>query len=142
MPLTDSRWDGDARLLETRLSGRTDAADVAVWQRSLIDALAGAPERATFGLLADLSGYDPATADDADAIATVHVRSWQAAYRGIVPDAHLDRLSIDRRAATWRESLANRPPDVFVAEREGRMLGWISVGKSRDADADSNTGEL
>jgi hypothetical protein len=41
----------------------------------------------------------PATPDDADAIASVHVRSWQAAYRGIVPDAMLDALSIQRGPA-------------------------------------------
>jgi hypothetical protein len=44
----------------------------------------------------------PARPGDAEAIATVHVRSWQAAYPGIVPQPVLDRLSIERRAASWR----------------------------------------
>jgi ribosomal protein S18 acetylase RimI-like enzyme len=31
---------------------------------------------------------------------------------------------------------------VWIAEENGRMLGWISVGKSRDAEADAETAEL
>jgi hypothetical protein len=34
--------------------------------------------------------------DDADAIAPVHVRSWQAAYRGFMPDEVLDGLDVGR----------------------------------------------
>ena len=42
-----------------------------------------------------------ATPDDAHAIATVHVASWQVAYRGFMPDAVLDGLSVDDRARKW-----------------------------------------
>ena len=34
---------------------------------------------------------------DARGIAEVHVRSWQAAYAGIVPDEDLAQLSVDER---------------------------------------------
>jgi hypothetical protein len=34
---------------------------------------------------------------DAGGIAKVHVRSWQAAYAGIVPDEDLAQLSVDQR---------------------------------------------
>jgi hypothetical protein len=33
-----------------------------------------------------------ATAIDAEAVSRVRVRSWQAAYRGIIDDAYLDAL--------------------------------------------------
>ena len=36
-----------------------------------------------------------ATPEDARAIAEVHVASWRAAYRGVLPDTYLDRLSVD-----------------------------------------------
>jgi hypothetical protein len=36
-----------------------------------------------------------ASVNDAAAIADLHVRAWQMAYRGIVPDAILDGMSID-----------------------------------------------
>jgi hypothetical protein len=34
---------------------------------------------------------------DARGIAEVHVRSWQAAYAGIIPDEEFARLSVDQR---------------------------------------------
>jgi hypothetical protein len=45
----------------------------------------------------------PATAEDAAGIAAVHVRSWQVAYRGQLPDALLDSLSVDQRTRWWGE---------------------------------------
>jgi hypothetical protein len=41
----------------------------------------------------------PATLADADGIGLVHVGSWQAAYRGKMPQDHLDGLDPARRAA-------------------------------------------
>jgi ribosomal protein S18 acetylase RimI-like enzyme len=81
-------------------------------------------------------------AEDARGVAAIHVRSWQAAYRGLVPESFLRSLSIEHREATWRELLENRTSDVWVAGEEGGMLGWICVGKSRDPDVDATTAEL
>jgi hypothetical protein len=38
-----------------------------------------------------------ASQSDARAIAEVHVASWRETYRGIVPDAFLDALSVAER---------------------------------------------
>ena len=46
-----------------------------------------------------------AAPSDVDAIARVHVKTWQTAYRGHMPDAHLDALDESRRAAMWAEAL-------------------------------------
>lgn len=83
-----------------------------------------------------------ATPDDAGAIATIHVRSWQAAYQGIVPEALLRSLSIETRAATWRTILLEAASEVYVAEKSQEIIGWISVSRSRDPDAGPATGEL
>ena len=37
--------------------------------------------------------------DDAAAVAEVHVRAWQAAYRGLMADEFLDSLRPEDRAA-------------------------------------------
>jgi ribosomal protein S18 acetylase RimI-like enzyme len=80
---------------------------------------------------------------DAFGIATVHVRAWQAAYRGIVPDAYLDSLSVDARAKTWREILARGgPEEVWVAVLGCDVAGWIAFGPSRDGHATAHIGEL
>lgn len=38
--------------------------------------------------------------DDASALASVHVGTWQVAYRGLLPDAYLSTMSVGARAAT------------------------------------------
>lgn len=85
-----------------------------------------------------------ATPDDALAIAQVHVRTWQCAYRGLMPDALLDGLSIEKRTTTWQEQLSN--PEAgsqqLVAELNGKIIGWCTVGKNSDEDMSSETGEL
>jgi L-amino acid N-acyltransferase YncA len=84
-----------------------------------------------------------ATALDAAAIARVHVASWRATYRGIVPDAVLDRLSVERREAYWRETAADPAgPPVWVAEVAGQVVGFASAGPCRDEDMPAGTGEL
>ena len=85
----------------------------------------------------------PARADDADAIAGVHVRSWQAAYPGIVPQDILDRLSVERRAISWRATIEEDGDErVWVVEDEGRVRGFASIGPGRDDDLASTSGEL
>lgn len=46
-----------------------------------------------------------ASRDDAAEIAAVHVRSWQGAYRGLVPQGYLDRLHPADRAQRRRQTL-------------------------------------
>jgi GNAT superfamily N-acetyltransferase len=73
------------------------------------------------------------TPADAEAVAGVHVRTWQAAYADVFPAERLSELSVERRAGQWRD----RPP--LVAERDGVVVGFVSVGASRD---DDGCGEL
>jgi GNAT superfamily N-acetyltransferase len=91
-----------------------------------------------------------AVPDDAHGIALVHVRSWQATYPGIVPQQILDRLSVDRREAFWRETIVrslDQATDVgervWVAEGPGGGIdGFASIGPTRDEDLPLKTGEL
>ena len=79
-----------------------------------------------------------ATPDDAGDIAGVHVRSWQEAYAGIVPEAHLRSLDPGRYAERWRAMLEAGPADhvvTHVALSDGRVVGFVSYGPSRDEDA-------
>ncbi|HEX5937279.1 MAG TPA: GNAT family N-acetyltransferase [Actinomycetota bacterium] len=85
-----------------------------------------------------------ATPEDARAIAMVHVASWRAAYRGLLPDAYLDRLSVDEREAQRREHLDDPSSErgTLVAEEDGRIVGFATFGPSRDEDAPPGTGEV
>jgi L-amino acid N-acyltransferase YncA len=81
---------------------------------------------------------------DAEAIARVHVETWRVAYAHALPHEALAALSVAERATGWAEWLAKRAPrtSILVAERGGRVVGFASVGPSRDDDADDSVGEL
>ena len=83
-----------------------------------------------------------ATPEDALAVARVHVRSWQAAYRGLIADEFLDRLRPEDRAGSYRLGDADpAAPQTVVAEAGGEVQGFATVGPCRDADA-REAGEL
>ena len=83
-----------------------------------------------------------ATAQDLQAIALVHVSTWQEAYRGVIPQSYLDQLSVEARQAAWSDIFEKGGAKLSVAEDSGEILGFISYGKSRDKDASDNTGEI
>jgi GNAT superfamily N-acetyltransferase len=74
-----------------------------------------------------------ATGDDAAGIAQAQERAWQMAYRHVFPVEELDRGGFIR-ASLWRERLEHPPPGwtTFVADDDGAVLGFASVGPSRD----------
>jgi GNAT superfamily N-acetyltransferase len=83
---------------------------------------------------------------DAAQIAVVHVRSWQGAYRGLMPQAYLDGLDPAQRLGQWERSLAEVDAGrtgVLVADASGDLLGFASYSPSRDSDANpSRVGEI
>ncbi len=89
----------------------------------------------------------PAGVQDAAGITTVHVRSWQAAYKGILPETYLDALGEDEasRRARWRVRIG-APDDprtkTWVAVSEGRVAGFAVSGHGRDEDVGPEVGEL
>lgn len=84
----------------------------------------------------------PATLDDALEIATVHVRSWHAAYAGILDSAFLNELSIERRAAQWQDSLRKQESRTLVARQAEGIAGFVSFGRWRDEHANGHQGEI
>jgi GNAT superfamily N-acetyltransferase len=86
----------------------------------------------------------PATLEDARPIVEVHVASWRDAYRGLLPDEFLEKLSVEEREARRIAAFADPSPGsgVLVAEDEGRVIGFASFCPSRDEDAPAGTGEV
>ena len=68
----------------------------------------------------------PGTPRDAEAVAHVHLESWDAAYG-------IEGPSLERRVQLHRKLLPH------VAEIDGEIVGFVSVGPAHDEDAD---GEL
>jgi len=85
-----------------------------------------------------------ATIDDAGEVAAVHVATWRGAYRGLMPQSLLDGLSIEARTEVWRRILRDDEGSTLVAieQTAERLVGFVSVGASRDTDADRALSEL
>lgn len=78
--------------------------------------------------------------EDAAAIAFVHVRSWQVAYRGLMPDHYLDGLRPEDRADRYNFAAQEGPhPRAVVAEDDGVLTGFCMKGPARH---DPRVGEL
>lgn len=62
-----------------------------------------------------------ASRNEADAIADLHTRSRQVAYRGLYGDAHLDHALFDVSRAVWRARFETFDPatDLILAAMEG-----------------------
>jgi GNAT superfamily N-acetyltransferase len=73
---------------------------------------------------------------DSQAIADVHVRTWQTAYQGILADEFLQSLSVERREKYWYEWLSkeNQAEFLFVAELDGLVVGFVNGGLERSGD--------
>jgi GNAT superfamily N-acetyltransferase len=87
-----------------------------------------------------------AVSDDAEAIAEIHVQSWQQAYRNLLPQGFLDALDPARRATSWQESIATQNPPataaLVIADAQ-TTLGFAHVCATRDDDELGNpVGEL
>lgn len=83
--------------------------------------------------------------DDASAVAGVHVRSWQAAFAGLVPKPYLDAMDPVREEPAWKTRIAEtRWPSsgVLVAETEAGIVGFTSFGPSQEDPAVAEIGTL
>jgi ribosomal protein S18 acetylase RimI-like enzyme len=83
-----------------------------------------------------------AAESDRSAAATVHVRAWQLAYRGIISDASLDALNVASRVDRYPFDLPESSDlKSLVACKDDVLGGWVILGPSRDGD-DAKFGEI
>src|SRR5207247_2084234 len=85
-----------------------------------------------------------ATQADVNAIVDVHVETWKVAYRGQLPGEYLDDLDATRprRAPIWQRAIESPAQRVFVAVRDGVVVGFVSVGPADDTTLAAGVGEL
>lgn len=86
-----------------------------------------------------------ATVEDAPRIGEINVAGWRAAYRGQMPDALLDSLRDDERAARARRFIEAPPTSehrVWVAASADGVDAFAMTGPTRDEGAPPGTSEL
>jgi hypothetical protein len=79
-----------------------------------------------------------ATEFDAEAIALVHIHSWQKAYEEYIPESILKNLSITERTKLWYE-LLKKGETILVLEINNQINGFVSIcGVSQDTCANGS----
>jgi len=73
---------------------------------------------------------------DITSIATIHVRAWQDAYKGQIPNEILDNLSIESRALMWGKIINDSTQKILVYEIENQVIGFSNVGPFRESEND------
>lgn len=72
-----------------------------------------------------------ATQDDIPTIAALHIEGWKGAYGGIVDQAYLDSLTVEKRIKDWQGWLAAEESEVFLAEEDGKPAGFVVIGRTK-----------
>ncbi len=83
-----------------------------------------------------------AAVEDAAKLGDIHVRSWQAAYQGIVPDEVLNKLNPQKSQQLFAKLINEGAAQYGVILDKEELIGFISFGKSRDEEHDEKDGEI
>lgn len=91
-----------------------------------------------------MSSYSvrPATPRDAKAIAEIHVATWKAAYKDVMPEDYISKMTVEKRQAYWREAIEFSEPQLLVATHDDQVVGFVGFDRSRDANTRSTVGEI
>lgn len=68
---------------------------------------------------------------DAAAIARVQAASWRETYPGLLPGSAIAARDVEERTRAWTRIL-REGGDHVVAEADGGVVGFASVGPSRE----------
>jgi GNAT superfamily N-acetyltransferase len=78
---------------------------------------------------------------DAPDMAEIHMRSWEAAYKDIIP-AEYNREKNAGRPALWERVLKGVNTTQYIIKKDGKTAGMLGIGPSQDEDAGDDVYEL
>ncbi len=86
----------------------------------------------------------PGTVSDIPAISKAYAQSWKETYEGVAPEAFVAGMSEAAAAHLFTQSLQPNSYSYFlyVAEVEGRIVGFADGGKERSRPQMGGEGEL
>ncbi len=74
---------------------------------------------------------------DAEGIARVRIETWRTAYKGIVPQDHLDQLSLTAITEQFQNLFKEEAPLIWVAEEGTEIVGFVFGGPERRDGAEA-----
>jgi GNAT superfamily N-acetyltransferase len=72
---------------------------------------------------------------DIGSIAQFQTECWREAYRDLVPQAYLDRVSVEDREVRWRDRLGSGARKIALAESGNALIGVVSWAEPDNSDA-------
>lgn len=83
-----------------------------------------------------------ATAAQAEILGRIHAESWQAAYRGIVPETEIRKFSPEWRAKVWSEFLPECRQECYLFFCGEQPYGLAILARSHEQGAAEDEGEV
>ena len=78
---------------------------------------------------------------DAPAMAEIHARSWEVAYKNIIPEAYIKEKSATC-PALWQRIITDENTSRYVIETGGKIVGFLHIDPPQDDDLDDSFCEL
>lgn len=73
-----------------------------------------------------------ATFEDADTIASIHIKSWKSTYSELLEEEDLSNITFENRKALWETILRiENETCTFVIYNEEQVVGFVSGGPER-----------
>jgi ribosomal protein S18 acetylase RimI-like enzyme len=73
-----------------------------------------------------------ATVSDCRDVATIHVESWQHAYKDVMPAPFLASLSVGEREAMWRQLVERNTEHLLIARVNKQIIGFVAFDACQD----------
>ena len=82
--------------------------------------------------------------EDSNNIAKLIIRGWQTAYKGLINQEFLDSMKEDEMSKGWKKSIfsQNESNNIYVYEKENKILGVIRFGKVADQNDINHNAEI
>jgi len=78
---------------------------------------------------------------DAPDMAEVHIRSWEVAYKDIIPADYI-REKNATRPELYKRVITDKNENSYVIQKDGKTVGIMGIGPPQDDDAGDNYYEL
>ena len=62
---------------------------------------------------------------DLEQIALIHVKSWETAFKGLMPERYINNYTLEDRNAEWLSVLGSGSESVIVAEDNNKLVGFF-----------------
>ncbi|OLR94690.1 GNAT family N-acetyltransferase [Actinokineospora bangkokensis] len=77
----------------------------------------------------------PARPEDAEEVARLQLETWRTGFATVLPAEVLDGFDAAAAAEQWRQTIAQGPASVFVAEEGRWVVGFCSAGPSPESES-------